>query len=107
LILSCKNNNSFELSKQNHVRKIQKFRTITKKTRWLKMSARTRVIGFFAMLGFMGGIIANLTSGWVIPKLIEVFPQLLKADWLFWGFAGALLAMAIPVVWAYISTPRE
>ncbi len=71
------------------------------------MGARFRVMGFFALLGFIGGVIANLTSGLVIPKLLELFPQLLKAEWLLWGFAGAILAMAIPVVWAYVSSPRE
>jgi len=71
------------------------------------MGARVRVMGFFALLGFIGGVIANLTSGWVIPKLLELFPQFLKAQWLFWGFAGALLAMAVPVVWAYVSSPSE
>jgi len=71
------------------------------------MSARIRVMGFFALIGFIGGVIANLTSGWVIPKLLELFPQLLKAEWLFWGFAGALLAMAVPVIFAYVASPRE
>lgn len=70
------------------------------------MGARMRIMVFFALIGFIGGIIANLTYDWVVVRLLELFPLLLKAQWLFWGFAGAVLAMAVPVVWAYLSSPE-
>ena len=70
------------------------------------MGARMRIMVFFALIGFIGGIVANLTYDWVIVRLLEIFPLFLKAQWLFWGFAGAMLAMAVPVVWAYLSPPE-
>jgi len=71
------------------------------------MGARFRLMGFFALIGFIAGIIANLTYDWIIIRLIELFPLLLKARWLFWGFAGAMLAMIVPIVWAYLSSPES
>lgn len=65
-----------------------------------------RMMGFFSLIGFIAGIIANLTAGWIIEHLSALIPWLLNAQWLFWGFAGALLAMVIPVIWAYLS-PSE
>lgn len=70
------------------------------------MGARFRIMMFFALVGFIGGVMANLTYDWVIVRLLELFPLLLQAKWLFWGFAGAILAMIIPLVWAYLSSPE-
>jgi len=70
------------------------------------MGARFRLMVFFALVGFIAGIIANLTYEWVIIRLLEIFPLLLQAKWLFWGFAGAMLAMIVPIVWAYLSSPE-
>ena len=66
-----------------------------------------RIMGFFALIGFIAGIIANLSAGWIIENLAALLPWLLNAQWLFWGFAGALLAMVVPVIWAYISPRSE
>jgi len=70
------------------------------------MGARFRLMGFFALVGFIAGIIANLTYDWIIVRLVELFPLLLQARWLFWGFAGAMLAMIVPIIWAYLSSPE-
>ena len=93
-------------SKQNCVGKPQKHRVITRKIKVNEMGVRFRLMVFFALVGFVAGVIANLTYDWVSVRLLEIFPLLLQAQWLFWGFAGAMLAMIFPIVWAYLTSPE-
>lgn len=71
------------------------------------MNSRMRVLGLFALVGFIAGTIANLSAGWIIENLSALLPWLLSAQWIFWGFVGALLAMVAPVIWAYISPSSD
>lgn len=71
------------------------------------MGERLKVFGLVAILGFMAGIIADLTSTYVIPWLMTVLPTFLKARYILSGLAGACLTVALVSIWAYITGPSE
>ncbi len=71
------------------------------------MGERLKVLGTFAILGFLAGVIANVTYHTVVPGLLALFPQLIKAEWMLSGLAGAMLTIVIVTVWAYLSRPTE
>ena len=67
------------------------------------MNGRMKVLGLFAVLGFAGGIAANFAYHTVWPWLLTVFPEVLLGEWVLSGFAGALIAMCLVVIWVYLS----
>ncbi|MGQ9507593.1 MAG: hypothetical protein ACUVTB_07055 [Candidatus Bathycorpusculaceae bacterium] len=71
------------------------------------MGERLKVFGLVALLGFMAGIIAQLTADYVIPALLEVLPALVQIRFLVSGFAGACLTLVLISIWAYITGPTE
>jgi len=71
------------------------------------MGERLKVFGLVAVLGFMAGIIADLTAEYVIPWLVAVLPELIQIRFLVSGFAGACLTLALVSVWAYVTGPSE
>jgi uncharacterized membrane protein YedE/YeeE len=71
------------------------------------MGERLKVFGLVALLGFMAGIIAQLTADYVIPALLEVLPVLVQIRFLVSGFAGACLTLVLISVWAYITGSTE
>lgn len=71
------------------------------------MSERIKVFGLVAILGFMAGVIAQLTADYVLPALLEILPQLVQIRFLVSGFAGACLTLVLVSVWAYITGPSE
>ncbi len=72
------------------------------------MSDRLRVFGIVALLGFMAGIIAQVTATYVIPWLIAILPLLGGlTSFMISGFAGAVLTVALVSVWAYLTGKRE
>jgi len=71
------------------------------------MGERIKILGIFAILGFVAGILANFVYHTVWPTILAVFPQILQAEWVVSGFAGALLTMLLLVLWAYLSQPRK
>jgi hypothetical protein len=71
------------------------------------MGERLKVFGLVAILGFMAGIIADLTAEYVIPWLVAVLPELIQIRFLVSGFAGACLTLVLVSVWAYITGPSE
>ena len=72
------------------------------------MNSRLKVFGLIAVLGFVAGIIAQITAGFVIPWMIAVLPLLGGAtSFLISGFAGACLTVAIVGAWAYMSGKKE
>ncbi|MEM2118530.1 MAG: hypothetical protein QW840_00185 [Candidatus Bathyarchaeia archaeon] len=71
------------------------------------MNERLKMFVFVALLGFLAGIIADLSATYVIPWLQAVLPAFLNARYLLSGFAGACLTVLLVTVWAYISGPRE
>mgnify|MGYP001085269433 FL=1 len=71
------------------------------------MGERLRVFGIVALLGFMAGVIAQLTADYVIPWLLVVLPQLVQIRFLVSGFAGACLTVVLVSIWAYVTGPSE
>jgi hypothetical protein len=72
------------------------------------MSDRLRVFGIVALLGFMAGVIAQVTATYVIPWLISVLPLLGGlTSFMISGFAGAILTVALVSVWAYLTGNRD
>jgi len=70
------------------------------------MSERIRILGVFAILGFVAGVLANVAYHTVLPVLLAVLPQI-QAEAILSGFAGAVLTMLVLVLWSYLSGPRK
>jgi len=70
------------------------------------MAERLKMFAFLALLGFIAGVIAELTAEYVVPKLLKFLPEILRSRYVLSGFAGAVLALIIVAVWAYASTPK-
>ncbi|MCW3999061.1 MAG: hypothetical protein NWE93_02345 [Candidatus Bathyarchaeota archaeon] len=72
------------------------------------MNSRLKVFGIIAVLGFLAGIIAQLTATIVIPWLVTVLPLLGGAtNYLISGFAGAALTVVLVGVWAYMTGKKD
>ena len=71
------------------------------------MGERLKVFGLVALLGFMAGIIAQLTADYLIPALLTILPELIQIRFLVSGFAGACLTLVLVSIWAYVSGPSE
>lgn len=71
------------------------------------MGERIKMIGTFAFLGFLAGIVANATWKYVIPWLSTVVFPTLGLEWIFSGIAGACITLGLVTAWAYISGPSE
>lgn len=71
------------------------------------MGDRFRVFGMVALLGFLAGIIAQLSADYAIPWLMIVVPELVQIRFVISGFAGACLSLVLISAWAYISGPAE
>jgi phage shock protein PspC (stress-responsive transcriptional regulator) len=70
------------------------------------MGDRLKVFGIVALLGFMAGVVAQLTADYIIPWLMTVLPALINIKWVVSGFAGACLTLVLVTAWAYM-TKRE
>ena len=72
------------------------------------MSSRLKVFGLIALLGFVAGIIAQVTETFVIPWFVSVLPLLGNAtSYMISGFAGACLTVALVSIWAHMTGKRE
>ena len=71
------------------------------------MNERIKVLGVFAILGFIAGVIANFTYHYVLPGILAIFPEILSVEWVLTGFAGAILTIFIMLIWTYSSKPSE
>ena len=71
------------------------------------MGDRLKILGIFAVLGFIGGISANVLYHTVWPWFLAVFPSVLTAEWVLSGIAGALITTCLVVIWVYLSRPTE
>jgi chromate transport protein ChrA len=67
------------------------------------MDDRVKVFGIIALLGFMAGVIAQLTADYAIPWLMTVLPALINVKWVVSGLAGACLTLVLVTVWAYVT----
>ncbi len=72
------------------------------------MNSRLKVFGLIALLGFVAGIIAQLTAVYLIPWMVSILPLLGGATtYMISGFAGAILTCAIVGAWAYMTGKKE
>jgi len=71
------------------------------------MNERLKVLALVAILGFMAGVIADLTAEFVIPALVAILPAFLNARYILSGLAGACLTLVLVSVWAYITGSSE
>ena len=72
------------------------------------MNSRFKIFGLIALLGFVAGVIAQLTAVYVIPWIAEVLPSLASlTSFMVAGFAGAILTVAIVGAWAYMSGNKD
>jgi hypothetical protein len=71
------------------------------------MNERVKVFGIIALLGFMAGVIAQLTADYIIPWLIMVIPALVQIKFLVSGLAGAVLTLVLVSAWAYFTGNKD
>jgi len=71
------------------------------------MNDRYKIFALVAVLGFFAGVIADLTATYILPALLTIFPEVLKARYLLSGLAGAFLTLVLVSVWAYITGPAQ
>jgi len=69
------------------------------------MGERLKVLAVVAALGFLGGVIADITGRYLIPTIIQLLPELIHAEWILAGLAGSVLSLFIVAIWAYVSGP--
>ena len=70
------------------------------------MGERLKMLLFVAVLGFIGGIIADFTAEYVIPVLIQLFPEIFSARWILSGIAGSVIMLIVVTIWAYLTEPK-
>jgi len=71
------------------------------------MGDRLKVFGIVAILGFLAGVIMQLTAEYIIPWLWTVLPGLINIKWVVSGVAGASITVILVSVWAYFSANRD
>lgn len=71
------------------------------------MGERLKIFGFVAILGFIAGVIAEVTAEYVIPTLISILPAFLSAKYILSGLAGAFLTVVLVSIWAYVTGKPE
>lgn len=72
------------------------------------MNSRLKVFGIIALLGFLAGVIAQVTAVYVIPWLVSVLPLLGGlTSFMISGFAGAILTVVLVGVWAYLTGKKN
>ncbi len=58
------------------------------------MNSRLKIFGLIALLGFVAGIIAQLTAVYLIPWMVSVLPLLGgMTSFMISGFAGAVITV--------------
>jgi len=71
------------------------------------MGERLKVFGIVAVLGFMAGVVVQLTADYVIPWLMAVLPALVQVRFVVSGLAGAGLTLVLISLWAYFSGNQD
>jgi hypothetical protein len=67
------------------------------------ISGRFKVLGLFALLGFLSGIAVNTIYDKVFPNLLMIYPELIQAEWILSGLAGAILTTTMIVLWSFLN----
>ncbi len=73
----------------------------------MEMGDRIKIFVLVALLGFLAGVIAQLTFEYLIPALMVILPELVQIRFVVSGFAGACLTLVLVSVWAYITGSQE
>ena len=71
------------------------------------MGDRIKIFGIVALLGFLAGVIAQLTADYIIPWLMIVLPALVQIRFVVSGFAGAALTLVLVSIWAYFTGNKD
>ena len=71
------------------------------------MNGRLKILATFALLGFIGGVLANILYHTLWPWFLAVFPSILSAEVVLSGIAGALITSCLVVIWVYLSGPTD
>ena len=71
------------------------------------MNDRLKILGVFALLGFVGGVLANVAFHTVWPWLVANFSLIFASEMVISGIAGALITTCFVVIWVYLSQPRQ
>ncbi len=72
------------------------------------MTSRLKTFVLIFLVGFIGGILALLTSTVIIPWLVDALPSLSDiSPYLVAGFAGGLITVVIVFIWAALSGKKD
>lgn len=71
------------------------------------MGERLKVFGIVALLGFMAGVVVQLTADYFLPWLMVVLPALVQVRFVVSGLAGAALTLVLVSLWAYFSGSQD
>lgn len=72
------------------------------------MNSRLKIFGLIALLGFVAGVIAQLTAVYFVPWVVASLPSLAGAStYLISGFAGACLTVVLVGAWAYMTGNKD
>jgi uncharacterized membrane protein YeaQ/YmgE (transglycosylase-associated protein family) len=71
------------------------------------MGERLKIFVFVAILGFIAGVIAELTAEYVIPALNSNTAAFFSAKYILSGLAGAFLTLVLVSIWAYVTGSKE
>jgi hypothetical protein len=72
------------------------------------MNSRLKIFGIIAVLGFLAGVVAQVTAVFVIPWMVSVLPLLGgMTSFMISGFAGACLTVVLVGAWVYMTGKKE
>jgi len=72
------------------------------------MASRLKTFVLIFLVGFIGGIIALVTSQYIIPWLGEALPALADiGPFIIAGLVGGILTVALVFIWAAISEKKD
>jgi hypothetical protein len=92
-------------NRQFYVSYTQKHEELTVKSKVKHMNDRIKILGVFALLGFVGGVLANVAFHTIWPWLLANFSIIFLTEWVVSGIAGALITTLFVVIWVYLSKP--
>ena len=68
---------------------------------------RLKILGFFAFMGFIVGVVVNVAYHEFFPLVLNFYPDLFQAEWIISGLAGSFITTIMVVLWAYLSRTSE
>jgi len=70
------------------------------------MAGKLTVFTVFAFIGFLGGIVAYFAYKRLVPIILEMFPELLNAEWFLSGLGGAIMTLILVLIWGTFSSEK-